>query len=328
MKPENLVHAIGHIDTDLVERAENRSTIQITDTAKYHKRITKRFAACAACLALTMVVGVSAAFATGFVDTLLAYFSGETDLYLEEILSTVTSVSNEDMELRIDGAIADEHTCHMIVSFIGLTDESQSRFAAGDLDVQEEFDTYAVLSNGERVDIYTHESATYIETSDLGKKAKTMFADADMTYVISCILDDGISMNDVDTLCFAYEGLVLELDVQKYISPEYELHAETSDGTERITDFHVSRIGFYFTSIVNENFDDFFDIKLIYADGTVCEFTGRDLGYQLSYGHNTGDETVHVSGRWGGTSVVSVGIIDLDDYCGIQVNGVDYYFTN
>ncbi|GEM_PF-1283159 len=330
MKNENLVNAMGHIDEDLVARAESHSAGRAADKQRHYKHTSFRFAF-AACVAVILTISVTVAFATGLIDSLMAYFSGETELYLEEILSAVDSASNEDVELRIDGAIADEHTCHIIVSFIGLTEESQRKIAEDDLGIQDSFDTYAVLENGEYYYNFMRESATYTEKTNLGKKAKTMFGDADQTYIYTYELygDDGISMNDIKTLCFAYEGLVLEVDVQQYVSEERNLYAENSDGTEQIVDFYASRIGFYFTAILDDDFDDTFDIKLIYANGTVDEYTGRDLGYQLSFGYNTEEDKItYVSGCWGGESIVSIGIIDLADYCGIQVNGINYYFAN
>lgn len=292
------------------------------------RHVPRHFAACAACIALILFIGVSAASATGLFDGRLSYFGGETEMYLDEILPAVTSVSNDSIELRIDGAIADEHTCHMVVSFVGLTEEVKDRFAAGDLDEQKNFQLYAIAKTGERVEFSARESGTYTEKSALGKKAKTMLEDADMTYLLTGFFADGISMNDMEKVCFAYEDLVLEVNVQEHIAPEYELYPENPN-EDSVTDFHVSRIGFYFTMPVGSEDDFHFDLKLIHADGTVWEGIGaaQDVGWRGDSGYSDEDTTAFVSGWWCGGSAVSIGILNLEDYCGVQVNGENYYFT-
>ncbi len=82
MKPEDLMHAMNHLDPDLVERAEQPGTRR--------KPRVRRIAVLAACLA-AMVVGVSAGASAGLFD---AYFGGESDQYQHQLLSAAGSVSS------------------------------------------------------------------------------------------------------------------------------------------------------------------------------------------------------------------------------------------
>ena len=161
-----------------------------------------------------------------------------------------------------------------------------------------------------------------------------MYQDADQTYMYTYNFNnegskcDGININDVNVLCFAYEGLTLELDVGQYISEGRMLHSENPDDAGGISDFYASRIGLYYTVAIDENYNDgSFSLKLISADGTVLGFDDLDIGYHLS-SEDTGSDKLYVSGFWTGGSPVSVGIIDLDEYRGIQVNGINYYFVD
>lgn len=321
MKPEKLIDSVGLIDADLVERAE------VHAAPVKHIRLPKWFAACAACLALCILCA-SAAYAAGLFNGLLSYFGGETESNWDEILSSVSSVSNDYMELRIDGAIADEYSCHMVVSFIGLTDEAKERFTVGSLDEQSRFDFYAVTKSGERVEFSVKESGTYTESSAFGgKKAKTMFEDVDMTYLLTGYLGKVIGMNDIEKVCFTFENLTLELNVQNHISPVMELLPENPTENS-VVDFRISRIGFYFT--VPSSADDFLDLKLIKTDGTlwVNEDGFGEPGFSAG-ADNSGSNTVTTwMGYWCGGSNVSVGIIDLEDFCGAQINGENYYFVS
>ena len=287
------------------------------------KKTIKMFLCIVACICL-IVVGVTA-YAMNVPNGLLAYFTQKTEMDIEEILSPVASVSDDKMELRIDGIIADEHTFHLVTSFIGLTEEYRNRFNSGDFSEAKLFQVYAVSNTGERLEFQNKESSTYTQKNEFGRKATTMFADADMTYLVSGTLSNDINMSDINAICFEYEDLKLELDIAQYMFPEYELYAENTS-IDDITNFHISRIGFYFTTPVDEDLS--FDVKLIYADGSVFETTDKELGYRTNYSYSSEDEIAFVTGKWGGNSVSSIGIIDLEDYCGVQINGKNYYFTN
>ena len=316
MKPERVMDAMGHLDDDLIEQAERRTA----PTGR--KRRPKRLLAWAACVALILVIGISGAVATGVVDSLRFYFGGQSESYLDEILSAVTAVKNEEMELRIDGAIADGHICHMVVSFVGLTDESKARFTAGSLEEQGSFLPYVITKSGQRVEQITWQSGTYTKMNGVTKAAETMFADADMTYLISLFFEDGLTMEDIASVCFSYGDLTLSVDMQDYLAPEYLLTPENPEEST-ITDFYLSRLGFYFTMPAGDEWE----LTLIRADGTLEKESERTFGYTGSSGYSDEDVTTRVYGYWCDGSPVSVAIIDLEEYCGAQINGETYYFS-
>lgn len=327
MKKEKISQSLNEMDMRFVEEADN---FVVNKKARFSGKI--KWLAAAACFALMVIISKPVLnYATG--DSVNSYFEGETEPYMEEILSHVTSVSNEELELRVEGGIADEYLCYMIVSFVGLTDEMEARLLQGNLEEQDLFEQYVVLPNGERVPHITSGSNTHIvETVTGRRKAVSMIPDAHATYIISYRFDDN-NLSEIEKVGFAFEGLAVEVDVNDYLSPMYRLEAENGEGA--LTDAYVSRISFGFTyhfdePITDEDIENMnieYDIRLIRADGTVLtdEEMGEDIGYSMSGGYGTGDMEECLDGRWMNGHMPE--IINLEDYCGLQVNGVNYYFV-
>ncbi len=319
MNSEKLIESLGYIDPELVERAERRAEGGMPE----HRHITRRFVACAACLTLAVALGISAAFAGGLFDGKEEYFSGTDEKYVEEIMSVTATVSNDEMLLRIDGAAADEHMCHLLISFVGLTQETKNRFSASNnLDEQKTFSPYALTAAGERVEFSSWESGSYTKDGGLGRRSKSMLPDADITFLVICTFTQDITMSEVEKICFPYEGLTLELDLADLnIAPGYKLYPE-EPAESIVADLYVSRLGYCFTVSLDSEAECTFDIRLIRKDGSLYE-----QGYRGSSGYSDGDESCQVYGNWCGGSSISVAVIDLDEYCGVQINGENYYFT-
>ena len=329
MKKEQISQAVNEIDLRFLEEADNFRKMK-------RKRVprTLKWLAAAASVALLVLIGEPVLnYATGELDSIKSYFEGEPELYMEEILSHVTSVSNEELELRVEGVIADEHICYMIVSFIGLTDEMEERLLRGDLAEQELFEQYAISADGERVVHFNSGSNTHIEKMVTGeKKAVSMIPDAHATYIITYAFPDR-NLSEIQGVGFSFEGLYLEVDANKYMTPTYGLAAENGEG--KLSDAYISSIGFGFTyhldaPITDEDIENMsFDcrVNLIRADGTVMTQTemAEQKGYSQSYGFATGDTETYIEGAWAKGHMPE--IIDLEDYCGLQVNGVNYYFV-
>lgn len=316
MKPETLLDSMQYVDEDLIARAEAR-----TGQPGKVRRFPRRFAALAACLAL--LAGATAAGAAGVLDPLLSYFSSDQEPYLEEILSAGASVSGEDLELRLEGAIADSRTCCLLVSFLGLTPERQDSLSAGNLGVQDAFTLYALTPAGERVAFSATESATY---TDGGRKAVTAFGDAQQTYLLTGTLAAGTTMADVETVCFAYDGLELALEVGKYLCTEYALEPDPAAENPPLWDFRVSRIGFSYTAAPSE--EDYPTLIPIRADGSLYKTFYEDYGASAgSSRSDDSDEPFSVTGLWCAGSPVALAILNLEDYQGFQVDGVNYYFV-
>jgi len=317
--------ALNQIDARYLEEAEE------FHSCRNLKCIGKiKWIAAAACLALLVVIGKPVLnYATG--DSVNSYFEGETEPYMEEILSHVTSVSNEELELRVEGMIADEHRCYMIISFIGLSDEMKTRLLKGDLEEQDLFQTHAVLANGEHIEVLSSGSNTYVMNTIEGRKAVSMIPDAHATYIITYQFEKNVS--EIEKIGFSFEDLSVEVDANDYLVPTYGLMTE--DGNGKLSDAYVSCISFRFTyhfnaPLTEEDVNDMnvhCDIRMIRADGTILtrEEMGVEVGYSMTGGYQAGDIETRMDGCWEKGHLPE--ILDLEKYCGIQVNGVNYYFV-
>lgn len=304
MKPETLLDALNYVDEDLLARAEEPSVKTI-------RRFPKRISAIAACL--TLLLGATA-FATGALDPLLAYFDDPSGLYLEDFLAAGDSVSNNTLEIRLEGAIADSRTAYLVVSFLGLDESTARNLRRGGLDVRPDLVYTIVTPEGESLPFSTTIMGTY--TTGKGQ-AISHFEDADLTYVFAGTLPEGHSMEDVDQICLTYEDLSLSLPVENYLCPEYALEPE-GNGLPEVDHLRMSAIGFSYTTTDE---DLYLDLVPIYADGTVYETFRED------YGTSAGGDGHWVTGHWCAGSPLALAVLDLADYCGLQVNGVNYYFV-
>jgi len=321
MKAERMIDSMSYIDADLIQRAE----LHISSTKR--KARPRRWMAAAACLAVALIGSFGIAYATGALDGLLSYFGGNTEPYMEEILSVVATASNDEMELRIDGAIADESSCHFVVSFVGLSEEMKTRFQTGDLEEQARCDVDAVTKAGEVVYFPSRGTNTYTKDTDSGVKSDTQFADADMTYLVTCTVEDGgeFTMSDLKAIRFTYEGLTVEFDPSGIIEAERQLIPENPEAAT-ISDVYLSRLGFRFTMPVQENGVNAYDLQLIREDGTLWEEMSEELGWSATGYHSTDDTSVTWAGYWGGGNHVAVGFISLEEFIGVCINGEYFYF--
>lgn len=313
MKKDSLAYALGQVDDQyIMEAAPNAGN----KTRKY----SLKWGTIAACLTLAVILGASVAVATGMLNPLFSYFHSEDEIYLEEILAPADSVSNEKVQLRMEGAIADEDACYMVVSLIDLTGTERKRLERAD--IHKEFDIFGVLESGDRVMGGITNAGTYMQ----GGKAKSFFPDASQTRVImyeprSC------GMNDVQKVCFSYDGLILEVKPSNYMSPHYNLAEENDSAT--LTGVRMSRVGFSFVQAISEEMSAeelIYDVSLIRADGTVLSTDEmREIGLTYSVSTAPHIEETRITGTWG--NIPSITIINLDDYCGLQINGENYYYV-
>lgn len=318
MRNDDIAYALGCVDAQYI--------LEAADTASGNRRHRIKWSAVAACLILAGMLTISAAIATGMLDSLLSYYiQGETENYMEEILSPAGSVSNEKLQLRIEGAIADRDTCYMVVSFIGLTEKEKTKLERAE--ISKDIEIYGLLENGERVKAAAKSVGTYMQKS-VSRKAKSFFKDASQTYIISYRPKE-YSISNIQKVCLGYGGLVLELEVAKHMSPEYALVSEEGS-SDAITDLRISRVGLSFIQPIMEEMseDDFnYEIKLIRADGTVLtDEEMREIGVNINSSFGFGMTEVKITGNWG--RVPAIAIINLDDYCGVQINGTNYYYID
>ena len=314
MKKDSIAYALGQVDEKYIMEAVSKTGM------KMRRRSTK-WGIIAASLILTVVLGATAAVSAGLLNPLFSYFQGEDEMYLEDILAPAETVSNEKMQLRMEGAIADENACYMVVSFIDLTGTEKSRLESAD--IHKEFDIYGLLENGERVMGASTSVGTYMQ----GRKTKSLFPDASQTRVIM-YKPKSCGIKDIQKVCFSYDGLVLELEPVNYMSPQYDLAPdENTCGT--FTDIRISRVGFSFVQAISEEMsaeDLTYDISLIRTDGTVLSVEEmKEIGSLYSVSFSPILTEAKITGNWG--RIPAIAIINLDDYCGVQINGENYYYV-
>ncbi len=310
MKPDTLLDAMNYIDEDLLAQAEEIRPAKI-------RRFPRRIAALAACL--TLLLGATV-FATGALDPLLAYFDDPSGLYLEGFLAAGDSVANDTVELRLEGAIADSRTVYLVVSLIGLNEDAAKDLIKDQTACRLELKFTALTHWGEDLPF----GATTMGTYTTGKsQAVSHFKDADLTYVAACNLPSDVSMEDIDQVWLTYQDLTLEVSIQDYLCPEYALEPE-GEGLPGLSDLRASALGFSYTITAQE---PFLEILPIFADGTVYENFSEDYGTSAGGGMRDGSSTCAVTGQWCSGSPLALAVLDLDDYCGLQVDGVNYYFV-
>ena len=142
MKAEHWMDAMGQIDMNLVAEAEQRC---LTTPVRRPPRKLLRWAAC---LAVALLLSLSVAFAAGVFDPLSQYFQGRTEADWDRFLSASTSVAHDAVELRLEGAVADEHLCHLLVSFVGQTQAVKEQLTKHSAETQSGFQLYATAENG------------------------------------------------------------------------------------------------------------------------------------------------------------------------------------
>ena len=314
---------------DLVDVAYVEAADQLPEKGdrKAFRQMAGRIAACAVCVLLVFVIGATA-YAAGAFDKILLYFKGDTGDYMDGIIASTASVSNGEMTLRIDGAIADEHACHLIVSLVGLTEETKKLFTDNVHDEQSALKAYAVSASGEEVSFWNWGSGSVSERIGFRKYRNSFFADADATFVVDCEFDGKHSMSEMDSIWITYQVLALKLDVQQYILPEYKLFTETE--TE-LTDLTISGLGVYFEAPeewFRQARDDGskLEFTMIRSDGSLYE-NNQEFG--LSWSAGCDEKYAHYSGAWKMKkkhAMMTIDILDLEEYCGIQINGVNYYY--
>lgn len=164
-------------------------------------------------------------------------------------------------------------------------------------------------------------SGTYTRQGLFGNLSNTHFPDADMTFLL-CYELGRERMAEVETVCFGYEDLTAEVDVSAYRFPEAALLPENGEG--ELTDVRLSALGLYFTAPCTEELPEF-TVRLIHADGTVAgEEEMWEIGVHLSFSGGDG-AAMPVTGNWG--SAPALRLIDLEDYCGVQINGTNYLLS-
>lgn len=321
MRGSEFLDKMDLVDPMYIEAAD-RSPVQTR-----RRYLSRPMAACIALVLLIFAAGTTAV-ATGLYDDLLLYFKGNTAPFMEGIIDANTSVSNEEMTLRIDGAIADSHACYMIVSLTGHTAEARKEIQKFELWERVGLDTYAISDKGLKLTEFHWGLSVHRIKTGWRKYSMSRFEDTDATYVVSCEIGKDYPMDSIDRLCITYGDLTAELNIQDYRIPEYSLVCAEGE-TPEISNGFISSVGMYFDVPVEAVSPDnrkypLFEIRMIRTDGSIEE--NLPFGFSCGTGYNADDKFAPVFGSWKQEGAHNIFILDLSDYQGIQINGVCYRF--
>jgi len=322
MKNENLIRAIGTLDEDLIERSEKHSSDSANNkTNRYHfYRKPKWLAACIAALLVIGTIGVCAA--VGVFDGFFKHFTGEVETYWDKISSTISSAANDDLEISIDGAVADKRQCLIVFSTIALSNAGKEIVNKNKGRISlEEMEVIATLKDGTNIKISGLTSTSY-KGAHSSSNGET-----------SCLLEIrplDIEISSIKTLDLSYKGLSLELNVQNDMNMmEYKkLHSDDANALDVV---EMSPIGFYFeVPVTNTDIralrdqEASIEMNPISADGTLSE-----VGIRGTYIYDEARGVIRIYEYFvvNANKTLINTIEDLSKYSGIQINGINYYKT-
>lgn len=326
MRGGELLDKMALVDPEYLEAAQTEPGEKQSRTQVSH-HVSRGMAAVLAAVVLLVTLGATA-FATGVFDRFLLYFKGDTQDYMEGIIRSAKSVSDGVVTLRIDGAIADKHACHLVVSVKGLTKTAEremkdQRF----LDLK----AYAVSKTGQQISFWNWGAGVTSRSTGLWKRSWSLFDDADITFVVSCEFDNTQSMDQMESICVAYGELKIDLNVQEHMVPEYPLITEEESSFKNVT---ISPLGLYFDARLDDLLEEeqlpraisSISYVMIRSDGTLYD-NNEEFGLSTGTTYNEADEYIHITGAWKAEGPITVCILDLSEYSGIQINGINYYFA-
>lgn len=238
------------------------------------------------------------AIATTNMESLLEYFGDDTEIYLEDSLENIQSVENKDLRINVDGIVSDKYQCFFVLSVEALTKDGKKIIKEATKDKH-----YVVSDFEIKYDYIIEEKGNkgygIFEYGDYNKKNDYK--------AYKCHFE----LENVDLLKPVFVellGLTMELDIPEPMQM-ITLYPEKESNIKCV---ELSPIGFYY---INKDLDleEFGSgVSLIKMDGELDE----EVGYQCDFPMET-DENQLIIGEFRK-------IIDLNNYKGIRVDGIDY----
>lgn len=311
MNGKNLLEQLNGVNMTFVEEStypekKNRAS-----------RWTK-MTATAACLATVLTLG-TITYASGAVDAIRSYFSSQNSVAEQLLKSGEGAVTNGEIQMRVDNYIADQREFIFSVSLIGT---------GKNLTTSDALKIAWITRSGEKITEYNKEVGAYTIGSGwrqgMVAHADSMYEEADATFIVINEVPEGYTMEELEGVEVSCKDLIMEVEVGDSVIETYRLSSNKDEGS--IQDFIASAIGFSYVTDSEDN-----DIRMIKADGTYVEDDGENdtegyHGFWLSSSTSDDNDLFSIRGRWGGSDAIAIGILDLEQYAGICVNGVDYFF--
>ncbi len=129
----------------------------------------------------------------------------------------------------------------------GKPKRSKEQLTKHSAETQSGFQLYATAENGTPVDStqWTSGGIHRAERVPQGRKHPPLRG-ADLTALVTVTFPEDLSLQEIENVCFTYEGLTLEVDVSQYLLPGYLLVPEYP-AKEAETVCYLSPIGFQCT---------------------------------------------------------------------------------
>lgn len=257
---------------------------QQSDGIVNHRRYIRK---AIVCIAAVMIFSIVAIAATNM-DALQRYWGNNTKIYSDRSLKTAQSVHNDNVKVAIKGMVADKYQCVFVLSLEALTKEGQKILKNANKDI------WSVLTI----------KRTAIDSTDRLGGSVFQYTNANKNKEYKAYKCD-FELENIDVtkpVTVKFDGMTMSFDIPESMDtitlyPEDEAEIKSVD---------LSPIGYCYKD------SEFKDVRLINKDGTIDD----KLGYHGSMSQENNEE-VTIIGSF-------TELIDLDDYLGIQVDGIDY----
>lgn len=309
MRTERILDAMTYIDESLILRAEQPST------GKKTARRLKGFAA-AACAVLMLSAGSVAAYSAGLFDGVLQYFGGAAEDYLEQILAEDIYAADGHIEMQVHGVTASETHVSLLVSLNGITTQGKEYIDDMERVPTDSIALFTKNPDGSLTKCSSVSIGTFMETSFNGTQAKSKLEGVQLAFTVDC-------ETGADSVVLCFEDLTTEIDISTRRFETLELKPENIE-ISTVSDVKMSAVDFSFT--VEADSLRRVTVKLILADGTLYDGMGEKIGYVSAAGYSEDDSFISVTGKWCEGSPVNSAVLDLEDFCGLEINGERFYY--
>ena len=303
---------------------EMKETMSVKKTRKHGKFIGLVIAAA---VLMTGALGVYAADTLGIFSR---FFKGDISPFESEVLSTVQTVSNEDLTLTIDGIVADEVECKILVSVYANDSEGRKIIKRLEKDP------------GEDEDYYHGNSQLFLEHHGFDYREGVSYDDEGLIYPSLNNSNEyhiikGVEMSRVDLsqpfkLTEQESGLSIEFELTPYLE-SYRLKSDDENAYDYVV---LSPMGIHIRSTQNDidcgrGFDLIDDasveVYVNYADGSQITLDGVSIGqeYSSSIESVTSQETL-VNERLDANPTIDgkPSFFSVDNVVSVTINGVEY----
>jgi len=308
MKAEILLDAMTYIDEELIAGAEN------IFYKRKPKARRKSFIA-AAFVSFALISGSTIGYSIGAFDGILQYFGGNADYYVDKIITDDLYAADDNVEMRIHGVTVNEDNMHLLVSLNGKSASGKKELEESGLTVREYIEVFTINADDTLTKCSPVTVGTLTQTNLNGIQPITKIEDVQMTFSVDSKVEGNIIR-----LCF--RNLCIDFDLTEHRFETMFLSPENIEMSE-VKDVKMSAVGFSFT-MQNMEFHNL-ELTLIKSDGSVYDKSSGKIGYHCGTDYEN-DSVGYVAGIWCEGSPVNNAVLDLEKFCGLEINGEKFYY--